>query len=107
MDVVDNLPPEGYTILLSMTLNRKVTIVRREDGFERRLLWRCGRCRLIIGYELDSVGDDTGKTEDVLKVIYLLPGGIMSTDAMTKGKKVMEDDVRLGDKGFEAVAAWE
>ncbi|KAE8441567.1 hypothetical protein EG329_004686 [Mollisiaceae sp. DMI_Dod_QoI] len=49
------LPKEGYTLLLpslSKDLDRKPTLVRREDGFEKRVLYRCARCGLVIGYEL-------------------------------------------------------
>ncbi|KKZ60369.1 hypothetical protein EMCG_04884 [[Emmonsia] crescens] len=45
-----------YTILLSTTIpDRKPTMIRREDGFEKRLLLRCGRCRVVMGYALDDV----------------------------------------------------
>ncbi|KAK2795910.1 hypothetical protein FQN51_009568 [Onygenales sp. PD_10] len=45
-----------YTILLSTTTpDRKPTMIRRADGFEKRLLFRCGRCRVVVGYALDEV----------------------------------------------------
>ncbi|EKD15435.1 hypothetical protein MBM_06651 [Drepanopeziza brunnea f. sp. 'multigermtubi' MB_m1] len=46
------LPPQGHSILLALSPDRKLTIVRREDGFEKRLLYRCARCRLVVGYEV-------------------------------------------------------
>ena len=89
---------------------------------------RCGRCRLIVGYELDAehyaafsgVGaigsseaasamdvDGEGK-EEKMKVMYLLPGGIMSTETMASGKKIGEKEVALGERERTAVAAaWE
>ncbi|KAL4945221.1 hypothetical protein BDV06DRAFT_185182, partial [Aspergillus oleicola] len=34
-----------YTILLSSsTRDKKPTLIRREDGFEKRVFLRCGRC---------------------------------------------------------------
>jgi len=118
----------GYTLLLSTTLDRRPTLTRRSDGFERRYLVRCGRCRLIVGYELDAehyaafsgVGaigsseaasamdvDGEGK-EEKMKVMYLLPGGIMSTETMASGKKIGEKEVALGERERTAVAAaWE
>jgi len=49
-------PNDHYTILLSTTLpDRKPVIIRRQDGFEKRLLLRCGRCRVVMGYLLDEV----------------------------------------------------
>jgi len=101
-------------------------MIRREDGFEKRYLWRCGWCRLVVGYELDEIhspssgeggevmdvdgrgkdgegGEENGRT----KVMYLLPGGIMSTEVMANGKRVGEGEVGLGEEGSTAVAAWE
>ncbi|EEQ91254.1 uncharacterized protein BDCG_06374 [Blastomyces dermatitidis ER-3] len=47
---------QHYTILLSTTIpDRKPTMIRREDGFEKRLLLRCGRCRVVMGYALDEI----------------------------------------------------
>jgi hypothetical protein len=107
------MPPEGYSMLLGMAPEKKVTIVRREDGFEKRILWRCERCRLGVGYELQTQlgeamevdggqergGKGKGKEGEEYegKVIYLLPGGIMSTDVMMgrKGKRVGEGDVGI------------
>ncbi|GAD95902.1 hypothetical protein ANI_1_1524064 [Paecilomyces variotii No. 5] len=96
-----------YTILLSTLLpDRKHTIIRRADGFEKRLLLRCGRCRVVIGYFLDNVhfkqqkgpgaadtkiegGEDEG--EDEAKVVYLLPGGLVKTEQLD----VNAEDVEL------------
>ncbi|KAL2012510.1 hypothetical protein VTN00DRAFT_35 [Thermoascus crustaceus] len=90
---------EHYTILLSTTLpDRKTTIVRREDGFEKRLLLRCGRCRVVVGYLLDDIhfprpvrevhdhdqeGDKGNEDDDdEAKVAYLLPGALVQTEEM-------------------------
>ncbi|KAB8266096.1 hypothetical protein BDV32DRAFT_143828 [Aspergillus pseudonomiae] len=96
---------EHYTILLSTTVpDRKATLVRREDGFEKRLFLRCGRCRVVVGYFLDgvlfpmtsvaasaSVGEgEEGERKE--KVVYLLPGALVETGAMG-------DEGRL--KGFD------
>ncbi|KAG0640612.1 hypothetical protein HOY80DRAFT_1008911 [Tuber brumale] len=45
---------DDYTLLLSLTKDRSAKIIDREDGFEKRWIWRCGRCRLIVGYQLDD-----------------------------------------------------
>jgi len=77
----------------------------------------------VVGYELDdshwpSSGDtamevmgDGGKSKEKeaekrMKVVYLLPGGFMSTEAMAAGKKILHEDVVLGE-GKVAVAAWD
>lgn len=81
--------------------------MRREDGFEKRVLYRCSRCRLVVGYELQtqiqSQGDamdlDKGKGREGYdgKVVYLLPAGIVSTGVMMgEGKRVGEEDVGIG-----------
>ncbi|KAL5000993.1 hypothetical protein BDV10DRAFT_161162, partial [Aspergillus recurvatus] len=45
-----------YTILLATnSRDRKPTLIRRSDGFEKRFFLRCGRCRIPVGYFLDHV----------------------------------------------------
>jgi hypothetical protein len=93
----------GYALLLSTTQDRKPTVVRREDGFEKRILLRCGRCRIVVGYKLDPAhfkpaeggivggvaGEGRQKSElangDV-EVAYLLPGGLVSSEELKTGK---------------------
>ncbi|EYE98718.1 uncharacterized protein EURHEDRAFT_448310 [Aspergillus ruber CBS 135680] len=88
-----------YSILLSTSIpDRKATLVRREDGFEKRLFLRCGRCRVVVGYFLDDVHflghtDDKGAGEGGgAKVVYLLPGGLVETGAMGDEDKVKAMD---------------
>lgn len=87
----------GVAMLLNSVLDNKPIVVRREDGFEKRYLQRCARCRLIIGYQLDKSQYDGfksfGRREDV---VYILPGAVMSTEEMVQGK-----DMGL-DIGFKA-----
>jgi len=102
------LPPAGlsdlgYTILLSMTTDTRPTIVRREDGFEKRYLHRCGRCRLVLGYELDESHFPVDGSK--VKILYVLPGGMMSMEVMAQGRKIGEAEVELGEKGI--VGVWE
>jgi len=96
------LPAEGYTLLLGMAQDKKVTIIRREDGFERRIMSRCSRCNLVVGYEIQGDGtamdiDGKGKEAEWFtgKIMYLLPGGVMSTDVMMSEKKLQEEDVDI------------
>jgi hypothetical protein len=108
---IKDMPEKGYSLLLGMQKDTKVTIVRREDGFEKRLLWRCMRCRLVIGYEItgpETAGSgEQGEGKDGFegKVVYLLPNGILGTDAMVKGGKIGEGDVDLGHG--VGVGVWE
>jgi hypothetical protein len=98
-------------MLLGLAPERKLTLVRREDGFEKRILHRCTRCKLVVGYELqnqtnqdamDVDGEPSkgkGREDYTGRLIYLLPSGIMSTDIMMRQagteRKVGEDDVDL------------
>lgn len=97
----------GYSLILAMVLDKRPVMVRREDGFEKRVLWRCGRCRLVVGYLLDEVHYHTTSTtreegdggvggEGRIKVVYLLPGGLVSTEEMRAGKGVGEKELMLG-----------
>jgi hypothetical protein len=74
-------------VLIGAVLDPKVIIVRREDGFEKRYLQRCERCRLIIGYHLDSSqyggAKGFGRGDGM---VYILPGSLMSTEDMSEGK---------------------
>ena len=64
--------------LLTATLRpaRKVLVVRREDGFEKRRVYRCGRCGVGVGYEIVREGGGEGR------VIYLMEGGLVETGEM-------------------------
>lgn len=102
------MPPEGYTLLLGLVRDKKVTIIRREDGFERRLLSRCSRCNLVVGYEIQEDGtamdvdNENGKGEEWFtgKLMYLLPGGLMGTEHMMSEKKLREEDVDIRRGGI-------
>ena len=64
--------------LHNVTSDRKPIVIRREDGFEKRSVLRCHRCKLVIGYKLDGEGIDTD-------VAFILPGGLVTTEDMKKG----------------------
>ncbi|OBT97134.1 hypothetical protein VE01_04809 [Pseudogymnoascus verrucosus] len=120
----DAHPPSAtipHTTLLSMTPDRRITTIRREDGFEKRILWRCGRCRVVVGYELDpshfeapttavggeaEEGSSAAPESGVAKVLYILPGWVQSTEHMASGKKIGEQGAVLEGAQL-GVAAWE
>lgn len=71
-----------YTIPLATLLpDAKPVIIRRDDGFEKRLLFKCGRCRVVVGYEIvpKSLPPPTEDDDDE-KVMYLLPGSLVGTE---------------------------
>jgi hypothetical protein len=77
---------DHYGLLLSTRQDRQAEIVTSDSGFEKRYLQRCGRCDLVVGYQLDwqqfSV-DRTGRREDY---VFLLPGGFVKTSDMIANK---------------------
>ncbi|KAH8691492.1 hypothetical protein BGW36DRAFT_388422 [Talaromyces proteolyticus] len=101
-----------YTIPLSTLIpDAKPVIVRREDGFEKRVLHRCGRCRVVVGYEIDTPlnlnareldhdrdeegGEDEEEEEEGRdRVFYLLPGSLVGTEDL-------QDDT--GEGGLDAI----
>ncbi|ORY11310.1 hypothetical protein BCR34DRAFT_444014, partial [Clohesyomyces aquaticus] len=85
-----------YGLLISTFLQREPEIVTSESGFEKRYLQRCGRCNLIVGYQLDwaqfpdQMGEGTNAGMDVKlgrreDVVFLLPGALMTTRDMVLG----------------------
>ncbi|KIW03370.1 uncharacterized protein PV09_05578 [Verruconis gallopava] len=78
-----------YAVLLGTTLDRAPVIIRGDQGFEKRYLQKCGRCNLTVGYQLDKAQyegmDEKGRRDDV---VYLLPGGLLTTEEMSSGKDV-------------------
>ena len=90
VNVVDQEDPQRILpSLLSTNFKaiRKPIIVQREDGWEKRRLWRCARCGVDVAYEV--LGDeeerqgraDAGekKGDRVRKVLFLLEGGLVET----------------------------
>lgn len=76
------------SVLLNIVPERRPIVVRREDGFEKRTLLRCARCKLTIGYTLDEAhfGNEQGQAQS--RPVYLLPGGLLNTADMVEGKQV-------------------
>ncbi|KAF2125129.1 hypothetical protein P153DRAFT_389977 [Dothidotthia symphoricarpi CBS 119687] len=77
---------DHYGLLLSTRQERAAEIITSDEGFEKRYLQRCGRCNLTVGYQLDwqqFSADRAGRREDV---VFLLPGGFITTSDMIMGK---------------------
>lgn len=89
--VIEDRPGENtrpvQSLLLNTVSDRRPVIIRRDDGFEKRTLLRCGRCRLVIGYSLDEAHFETsGEDSRQERPVYLLPGGMLNTADMASGK---------------------
>ncbi|KAF2443088.1 hypothetical protein P171DRAFT_363956 [Karstenula rhodostoma CBS 690.94] len=79
-------PTDHYGLLLSTRLEHAPAMVTSDSGFEKRYLQRCARCNLVVGYHLDwhqFAADRAGRRDDV---VYLLPGGFVTTSEMIMGK---------------------
>ncbi|KAF1939968.1 hypothetical protein EJ02DRAFT_456418 [Clathrospora elynae] len=77
---------DHYGLLLSTRQDRQAEIITSDEGFEKRYLQRCGRCNLVVGYQLDwqqFTVDRTGRREDY---VFLMPGGFVKTSDMIMGK---------------------
>jgi hypothetical protein len=83
LSITSDRPAES--VLLNTVLERKAVVIRREDGFEKRRLLRCGRCNLVFGYSLE--GAHFANTEKPAEPVYLLPGGLVTTADMSNGVK--------------------
>ncbi|KAF3921698.1 hypothetical protein ABW21_db0204252 [Orbilia brochopaga] len=96
VDEDDEDEPKDYTLLLSSIRDKKPCIIQRDDGFEKRLMWRCGRCRLIFGYQIydETLEEESNNEEDGTKkkpkrrppgkkyYVYILPGGLTTAADM-------------------------
>jgi hypothetical protein len=78
---------DHYGLLISTKLQPQPEMLCTDAGFEKRYLQKCGRCALTVGYQLDwaQFGDEkkVGRREDV---VFLLPGGFVTTREMVMGK---------------------
>lgn len=78
-------PQDQQTIMTNLVADRQPTVIRRDDGFEKRTLLRCQRCKLVIAYRLDEAQFKNGSAH-AQDVVYVLPGALMSTEDMMEGK---------------------
>jgi hypothetical protein len=85
-------PNDHYGLLLSTRIEKTAEVISSDEGFEKRYLQRCGRCSLVVGYQLDwaqfSV-EKSGRREDY---VFLLPGGFMTTSEMITGRQKKADE---------------
>jgi hypothetical protein len=80
------LAPTSQAQVVHTIEESKPIIIRREDGFERRTLVRCERCRLVVGYKLDGDHFDDSSKEAGAETLYVLPGALVDTAGMMADK---------------------
>ena len=103
-DKDNHIDIDHVTILLSTILpNSFRSIIRRGDGFEKRIFLRCGRCHVFIGYFLDAVhfplqntsnSDDNTDADGEPTVVYILPGALVESHVLAEsdeGKLAAKD----------------
>lgn len=100
---------DHYGLLLSTRIEKNPEIITSDEGFEKRYLQRCGRCSLVVGYQLDwqqFAVDRTGRREDY---VFLLPGGFMTTSEMILGKQAAAAaaNAAAGGAGISSVGVTE
>ena len=89
-----------YASLANTITDDKPTVIRLEDGFEKRYFHKCGRCELSIAYSLDKSQFDDTKTSSGARgdVAFLIPGGLVSTEDMKSGKDMDAEITKVGVK---------
>lgn len=107
-----HLPPDAYPYLPSLLLpalrpTRKLTLVQREDGYERRRVWRCARCGLGIAYEIEHPEEGgKGGEEERLRVLFVMEEGLVTTESISPvaqaGEKTAGQGVEEGGRGSTA-----
>lgn len=86
------IPSKGSIVLSSSThIEDEALVLKLDDGFEKRYAVRCGRCDLQIAYMLDQASFDEASSGRKSDVVYLLPGGLMSTDEMKEGNDMSNE----------------
>jgi len=85
-DIAKIVPLTSQAQVVHTIEEYKPVIVRREDGFEKRSLVRCERCRLVVAYKLDADHFEDDSKEGGAGTLYVLPGALIDTVGMMAGK---------------------
>jgi len=92
-------PPASEAVLFNTAITSKEAMVLKlEDGFEKRYAIRCSRCDLQFGYMLDHASFGEGRSGIKSDAMYLLPGGLVSTEDL-KEKKDLSGQVEMVSAG--------
>lgn len=81
----------------AVSVEETPTVLKMEDGFEKRYAVKCVRCGTLFAYQLDlsqfeEIKAESGRRKDL---IYVIPGGLMTTEEMVEGKR-MEREIEVG-----------
>lgn len=88
-------PTQPSLTMQALSTDAKATVLKLDDGFEKRYSVRCTRCGLATGYHLDKsqFSGTESETGPRIDVVYVLPGGLMTTEEMREGRS-MEAEIR-------------
>ena len=100
------------TLSDSLIPSHNLIIIRREDGFERRRVYRCGRCELAVGYEIEPAEDKgseaagheegkDGRTRWRGRRLYLMDG-LRESKELEEVVKKKEEEIKSGDTDGKA-----
>lgn len=88
-------------MLMSTIVDPHAVTFQSDNGFEKRYVHRCGRCNTPIGYQLDwhlygdTDADAVGRSGRRKDVVYLFPGGLLTSSEMVQGKMAERVDVSV------------
>ena len=82
----------------ALSVDDKPTILKLDDGFEKRYAARCTRCGLAAGYQLDKSQFSGSESQDGPRtdVVYILPGGLLTTEEMREGRSMEAEIEKVG-----------
>lgn len=74
----------------ALSVDDKATVLKLDDGFEKRYAVRCTRCGLAAGYQLDKshFSGTEGQSGPRTDVVYILPGGLSTTEETREGRSM-------------------
>lgn len=93
----EDITPDTSILTSAVTIDDTPLVLNLEDGFEKRYPASCSRCGLMLGYQLDlsqweATKDGKGRRSDV---VYVIPGGLLSTEDVSSGSRPSEREVEV------------
>ncbi|KAM0712115.1 hypothetical protein Q7P37_011209 [Cladosporium fusiforme] len=91
-------PAKPTLTMQALSADTTATVLKLDDGFEKRYPVRCNRCGLGAGYHLDKSQFAGSESESGPKtdVVYVLPGGLMLTEEMREGRNMESEIGKVG-----------
>lgn len=91
-------PTKPTLTMQTLSADVAATVLKLDDGFEKRYAVRCSRCGLAAGYHLDKsqFGGTEGQSGPQADVVYILPGGLLTTEEMRAGRSMEAEIGKVG-----------